>query len=107
MQTVKCFPKLETFLTGTLETNLTTFYVCYVARHVTEMFITFYWPQLNNSLSLSYSNSQILSILRKNVKIWNKKILKKQTFRSTPPPKLAWRKELARKFRAKVGFVLG
>jgi len=42
MQTVKCFPKLETFLTGTLETNLTTFYVCYVARHVTEMFITFY-----------------------------------------------------------------
>ena len=34
------------FIFPTLETDLTTFYVCYVARHVPKIFVTFYWPAL-------------------------------------------------------------
>jgi len=37
---------LSTGIFSYLETNLTTFYIRYVAHHVTEMFITFYCAPL-------------------------------------------------------------
>jgi len=65
---------------STIETNLTTFYICYLARHVTEVFV-YVWlttAKIIHCLTIHcarYSNDQILNTLYTNDEILKNKNL--------------------------------